>query len=172
MAKTHNIASFVLRFTQDLWQDMQGKFHVRWRGQIRHVQGDEEERFTDFAEMVTFMQRYLTQLTMDTLSGDKSMSQEKVFQESIKLWEQFASSYSDMMFKAMEQTVKQSESFQEQAVKAWQLPIRPNRDQIIEAFDKLQDQIEKLTNRVEMLEKELAEKNLQQEKKFTPPHSS
>ncbi len=164
MTKTHNIASFVLRFTQDLWQDMQGEPHVRWRGQIRHVQGDEEDRFTDFAEAVTFMQRYLTQLTMDTLSGDESMSQEKVFQESFKLWEQFASSYSDMMFQAMEQTIKQSEAFQEQTVKTWQLPIQPNQDQISEAFDKLQDQIKTLTNRVELLEKELAEKNPLQEK--------
>src|SRR6185503_18067496 len=109
----NNIASFVLRFTQELWRDTQGEPHIQWRGHIRHVQGDEEDRFTDFAEAVAFMQRYLTQLTMKALTGGQSMSQEKVIQESFKVWEQFVSSYTTMMFEAMQHTVKQSETFRE-----------------------------------------------------------
>ncbi len=165
MTKTHNIASFVLRFTQELWQDMQGEPHVRWRGHIRHVQGDEEDRFTDFAEAVAFIQRYLTQLTLDSLAGDESMSQEKVFQESFKLWEQFASSYTDMMAEAMEQTIKQSEAFKEQvdqatekAFNAWQLPSQPGQEKVLDALENLQNQIQTLTDRVEKLEKELQQK--------------
>ena len=166
MTNPSNIASFMLRFTQEMWRDMQGEPHVRWRGHIRHVQGDEEERFTDFAEAITFIQRYLTQLTLDSLAGDGPVSQEKVFQESFKLWEKFASSYADMMFKAMEQTVKQSEVFQEQldeaasnALKAWQLPAQPGQDKLLEALNNLQSQIQTLTERVEQLEKQLQKSN-------------
>lgn len=167
MTKTHNVASFVLRFTQELWQDTQGEPHVRWRGHIRHVQGNEEERFTDFAEAVTFIQRYLTELTADSLAGDKSVSeekdfQEKVFKESFKLWEQFASSYSNMMFQAMEQTVKQSETIKEQmdeatkhALNAWQLPGQPNQEKILEALNSLQAQMQAITERLENLEKSI-----------------
>lgn len=78
MSNDRNIASFVLRFTQELWEDAQQEPHVRWRGHIRHVQGEEENRFTDFAEAASFMQRHLTQLTIDLLSKKgEGISQEK-----------------------------------------------------------------------------------------------
>ena len=159
MTKTNNIASFVLRFTQELWEDMYGEPHVRWRGHIRHVQGDEEDRFTDFAEAITFMQRYLTQLTLETLSGGKNMSQEKVFRESFNLWEQLASSYADMMTKAIEQNVRQSEAFKEQVdeirdqmLRAWQLPGQSSQSELLEVIEKLQTQVKNLSSRVESLE--------------------
>jgi hypothetical protein len=165
MTKTHNIASFVLRFTQELWQDTQGEPHVRWRGHIRHVQGNEEDHFIDFTEALTFIQRYLIELTLDSLSGENTVSQEKAFKESFKLWEQFASTYTDMMFQAMEQSIKQSETFKEQVdqateqvFKAWQLPAQPGQDKILGALNTLQDQIQTLTDRVEKLENELQQK--------------
>ncbi|GAB4433837.1 MAG: hypothetical protein Fur0044_31320 [Anaerolineae bacterium] len=166
MIKTqNNIASFVLRFTQELWRDAQGEPHVQWRGHIRHVQGDEEDRFTDFAEAVAFIQRYLTQLTLETLTGGQPMNQEKVLQESFKVWEQFAASYTDMMFETMQQTVKQSEAFREQfdqaaerALKVWQLSPQPQYGQLVEAINLLQAQVQTLTSKVEDLEKSLQAK--------------
>ncbi|MCK6625708.1 MAG: energy transducer TonB [Anaerolineae bacterium] len=166
MIKTqNNIASFVLRFTQELWRDAQGEPHVQWRGHIRHVQGDEEDRFTDFAEAVAFIQRYLTQLTLEALTGGQPMNQEKVLQESFKVWEQFAASYTDMMFETMQQTVKQSEAFREQfdqaaerALKAWQLSPQPQYGQLVEAINLLQAQVQTLTSKVEDLEKSLQAK--------------
>jgi hypothetical protein len=166
MIKTqNNIASFVLRFTQELWRDAQGEPHVQWRGHIRHVQGDEEDRFTDFAEAVAFIQRYLTQLTLEALTGGQPMNQEKLLQESFKVWEQFAASYTDMMFETMQQTVKQSEAFREQfdqaaerALKAWQLSPQPQYGQLVEAINLLQAQVQTLTSKVEDLEKSLQAK--------------
>lgn len=162
MAKPHNIASFVLRFTQELWQDTGGEPHVRWRGHIRHVQGTAEERFTDFADAVTFMQRYLTQLTIDTLSGTEELTQEKIFAESFKMWEQFASSYAKMMSQAMEQSVRQSETFREQideagkrVMDAWRIPFQADQHTLAETVDHLQAQIEALAKKVETLEQQL-----------------
>jgi hypothetical protein len=165
MTKAHNIASFVLRFTQELWQDHQGEPHVRWRGHIQHVQGDEEDRFTDLAEAIAFMQRYLTELTFDTLSRGKEMSQEKVFQESFKLWGQFASTYADLMTRTFEQSIKQSEVFKErideareQMLRAWQLPGQPDQKSILEAMQELQEQVQSLADRVKHLEEALQHK--------------
>lgn len=170
MIKTqNNIASFVLRFTQELWRDAQGEPHVQWRGHIRHVQGDEEDRFTDFAEAVAFIQRYLTQLTLEALTGGQPMNQEKVLQESFKIWEQFASSYTDMMFETMQHTVKQSEAFREQfdqaaerALKTWQLSPQPPYRELVAALNSLQSQVETLTSKVENLEKSLQAKTDQE----------
>ncbi len=166
MSKPHNIASFVLRFTQELWQDTQGEPHVRWRGHIRHVQGDEENRFTDFAEAVTFIQQYLTELTMDTLGGEDGMNQEKVFEESFKFWDQFSASYAKMMANAMEQSVRQSQVFQDQVeetrekmLSAWQFPFQPNQNELLKMLNKMQTQMEDLANKVDELEKKLEQQN-------------
>jgi hypothetical protein len=156
-----NIASFLVRFTQDLWQDENGEPRVQWRGHIRHVQDDEEARFTDFTEVVTFIQQHLTQLTLDALEGGK-MDQEKTLHESFKLWEQFTSSYMDMMFKGMEQTLKQSEAMREQmdsavrqALSSWGLPAQADQGEIVEALNKLQKQVQALSRKVGRLEKSL-----------------
>lgn len=168
MRGQNNIASFVLRFTQELWHDSQGEPHIQWRGHIRHVQGNEEGRFTDFAEAVAFIQRYLTQLTMKTVSGGQSLNQEKVLRESFKIWEQFASSYTGMMVEAMEHTVKQSQSFKDQidqaaerALKAWHLPVQSDQVEIADKLNALQAQVEALTNKVAVLEKALQAKTNQ-----------
>ncbi len=113
-----DIASFVLRFAQEQWRDPQGEPCVQWRGHIRHVQGEEEARFTDFADAVAFIQRYLIQLTLESLPGGSKMEQEKVMHESLKLWEQFATSYTNMMFDAMDRAMQQSETLKEHMEKA------------------------------------------------------
>jgi hypothetical protein len=161
-----NIASFTLRFTQHLWEDPQGEPHVQWRGQIRHVQGDEQLTFTELTDALQFIQRHLTQLTLDATAGDNKMDQDKVLHESFKLWEQFASTYSNIMFDAMERTIKQSEALKEQmdeavgqALKTWQVPTSSTKEQdkILEAIDELNAQVKALTKKVTTLEKSLKE---------------
>jgi ubiquinone biosynthesis protein UbiJ len=92
------------------------------------------------------------------------MSQEKVFHESLKLWEQFASNYADMMTKAIEQSIRQSETFKsrvddlrEQMLKAWQLPGQPEHKALVEVIQKLQEQVEHLASRVESLERAIGQ---------------
>jgi L-2-hydroxyglutarate oxidase LhgO len=161
MPKPHNIASFMLRFTQELWQDTNGEPHVRWRGHIRHVQGEEEARFTDFADAITFMQRYLTRLTMETMSGAQNTNQEKVLTESFKLWSQFAASYTDLMTQAMEQSLRQSENLREQVDEAskkvidvWQTPYVGYQSEVLDTLKKLNSQVEVLTERIKALEEQ------------------
>ncbi len=156
---SQGIMSFVLRFAPRLWQDAQGEPHLQWRGQIRHVQGDEEIGFTDFGEAIAFMQRHLLQLASTSLAETQA-DQNKILTESFKLWEQFATVYSQMMFNAMEQSVRQSEAVRQQmdqavqsALEAWRWPGAVNQPQIAETLHRLQAQVEALARKVEELEK-------------------
>lgn len=158
-----DVASFVLRFTQDLWQDAQGEPHIEWRGHIRHIQGDEEVRFTDFSEAVTFIQHYLMQLTqgtLDALPGQDQMNQEKALHESFRLWEKFASSYTSIVFDAMEQTVGRSEALKKQmddavakSLKIWKPSPQTDQGQTVEALQTLLAQVQTLADKVDSLEK-------------------
>lgn len=52
---SHDVVSFMLRFVRDAGQGSQ----ARWRGLIRHVQGDSEKQFTQFREALEFMQAHV-----------------------------------------------------------------------------------------------------------------
>lgn len=53
MAVGHSRDSFVAR----IWLEDGDKGESRWRGHIRHVQGEEEEYFQDLMEMRDFLGR-------------------------------------------------------------------------------------------------------------------
>ena len=110
-----NVTSFVLRFTQDLWQDENGEPKVQWRGHINHVQGDEEIPFTDFKEALQFIQKQLQQLTQHAFPNADAQTMKKLLAESAKIWEQFAADYSNQLVKTMELAIQQSQELQGQA---------------------------------------------------------
>ena len=158
------IASFTIRFTQHLWRDSEGEPKVQWRGQIRHVQGDEQITFTDLADALQFIQHHLTQLALDATSADEQEDQEKVLHENFKIWEQFASSYSNIMYAAMERSMDQSEVLKAQmdeamykALNAWQTPASSDQEQVITALSELSAQIQTLKAKMDSLENTLKE---------------
>ena len=61
---TGETASFVIRFTQKIYQNDKGESDVQWRGNIRHVQGGDEKNFSQFNDVVTFLQEKLADLTI------------------------------------------------------------------------------------------------------------
>lgn len=183
MKGQRDIASFVLRFTQDLWRDQEGQPRVEWRGQVRRVQDGEELRFTDLADAMNFIQESLLKVTMNAVPKEDKMYQDKAMRESLKMWEKFAENYTNLMVDAMQQTMKQSESFQrqfqdavEQTMKPWWLmgfpmPSEPKakesetaaasaaaQAQILQTLAALQAQIGLLSQKVTNLEAQLQEK--------------
>ncbi len=128
MSTQRNVASFMLRFTQDLWQDENGEPKVQWRGHINHVQGEEEIPFTDFTEALLFMQNQLQELTRQAFPADPQ-AQEKALKESFKLWEQFAANYANLILQSMEKTIQHSQEIQGQVgdafTKTFQLWMPP-----------------------------------------------
>lgn len=109
-----DIASFVLRFAQDVWREAGGEPRVRWRGHIRHVQSDAETRFTDFADAVAFIQSELARLTLGSVAGDSAEHQARAMTDSLRLWERFTADYTDLMVKSMQQTLRQTQAYQRQ----------------------------------------------------------
>jgi len=183
MKGQRDTASFVLRFTQDLWRDQAGEPRLEWRGQVRRVQDGEELRFTDLAEAMNFIQESLLKVTMNAMPKEDKQYQDKAVRQSLKLWEKFAENYTSMMVDAMQQTMKQSESIQrqmneavEQVMKPWWLmgfptPTAPKakesesnassaatQTQILQTLAALQAQISALSEKVGDLETQLSEK--------------
>ncbi len=111
-----DIASFVLRFTQDAWEEPREGRRLRWRGHIRHVQGDAEAHFTDFADAVAFMQAELARMTLASVADVSEAERAGLLQDSLKIWERFASDYAD----AVSGAVEQSERYQRQAMDLFQ----------------------------------------------------
>jgi len=188
MKGQRDTASFVLRFTQDLWRDQTEEPRLEWRGQVRRVQDGEELRFTDLAEAMNFIQESLLKVTMNAVPKEDKQYQDKAVRQSLKLWEKFAENYTSMMVDAMQQTMKQSESFQrqmneavEQVMKPWWLmgfptPTAPKatapiakenesaasssatQTQILQTLAALQAQISALSEKVSDLETQFREK--------------
>jgi len=125
MKGQRDTASFVLRFTQDHWRDQKGKPRIEWRGEVRRVQDGEELRFTDLAEAMNFIQESLLKVTMNAVPKEDKQYQDKAVRQSLKLWEKFAENYTSMMVDAMQQTMKQSESFQRQMNEAVEQVMKP-----------------------------------------------
>lgn len=109
-----DVASFVLRFTQDLYEDEAGESRVRWRGHIRHVQSDADTRFTEFADAVAFIQRQLAELTKNAVADRSPADQEQAMADSLQFWERFASGYATMVLDAFSQTMAKSEAVRQQ----------------------------------------------------------
>lgn len=179
MKGQRDTASFVLRFTQDLWKDDGGDPRVEWRGHIRRVQDGEELRFTDITEAMTFIQNSLLDVTMNAVPKEDKGYREKAMRESLKLWEKFAESYTALFVEAMQRSVKQSEVFQKQVTEAVEQAIRPwwlmglpkptappppstspkaqtstsaTERQLLETLAALQSQIQQLNDKVDQLE--------------------
>ena len=74
--KKDETASFMLRFTQKIFNSESGEPQVQWRGNIRHVQGGEEKRFSDFDEALGFIQSKLADLTIGAME-DKPLEEQK-----------------------------------------------------------------------------------------------
>jgi hypothetical protein len=53
------IASFILRFTQEQASDSSAA-EKRWRGVVRHVQTNEEARFTQLEDALAFIAHHAT----------------------------------------------------------------------------------------------------------------
>lgn len=166
MSKSDNVASFMIRFTQEIWQDAEGEPHVQWRGHIRHIQSDEAERFTNFTDAVAFIQRQLTELSLRSASAGGIGSQEKVLYQSFKWWEQFALGYTDIMLQTMDQSIRQTESFREhveavrdKTMQAWRIPMETNQEHLLDAIVQLQTEIKKLSTKMDKVEERLPQPN-------------
>ena len=91
MAKTKDeTVSFVLRFTQKIFDNTDGQPEVQWRGRIRHVQGNEEENFAEFDDAVRFIQGKMNELTAKAIEDKTPEEKKGILAKSFEIWKDMA----------------------------------------------------------------------------------
>ena len=89
--------SFVIRFTQKVFNDEGGEAQVQWRGHIRHVQTGTEQRFGDFGKAIEFIQGKLADLTLQAMEDKPVEEQKSILSKSFNLWKKMAVEYPKMV---------------------------------------------------------------------------
>ena len=95
--KNNETASFVVRFTQKIFEDDAGEPQIQWRGHIRHVQGGDERRFSKFEEVTEFIQQRLADLTVEAMQDKSPEEQKGILAKSFDLWKKMAAATPKMV---------------------------------------------------------------------------
>lgn len=107
-------ASFLIRFRQMIYENESGESNVQWRGQIRHVQGGEEQRFSEFSEVVEFVQDKLSELTLQAMEDKTPEEQKNILSKSLDLWKKVASTAPKRLMETIKDPKAQVAHIQEQ----------------------------------------------------------
>ena len=112
--KKEETASFVLRFTQKIYESEEGEPQVQWRGNIRHVQSGDETRFSTFEDATHFVQGKLSDLTMQAVEDKTPEEQKGILSKSFDLWKKVASATPKLVMESLKDPKKQAAHIQEQ----------------------------------------------------------
>lgn len=166
-AKKEETASFVLRFTQKIFQNEQEESEVQWRGNIRHVQGGQEKRFSEFNEVVNFIQEKLADLTIQAM-GEKSPEEQKgILATSFELWKRMSTTYPKMVLDTIKDPKSGVEQIQDEVnqqlkgVKdtisarldpdAWKPATKSDLQEVLQMMEKLSKEVHALNKKVDKM---------------------
>jgi len=166
-AKKDETASFVLRFTQKIFQNEQQESEVQWRGNIRHVQGGQEKRFSEFKEVVNFIQEKLADLTIQAM-GEKSPEEQKgILATSFDLWKRMSTTYPKMVLDTIKDPKAGVEQIQDEvnqqlkgvkdtisaklAPDAWKPATKNDLQEVLKMMEKLSKEVSALNKKVDKL---------------------
>ena len=166
-AKKEETASFVLRFTQKIFQNEQEESEVQWRGNIRHVQGGQEKRFSEFNEVVNFIQEKLADLTIQAM-GEKSPEEQKgILATSFELWKRMSTTYPKMVLNTIKDPKSGVEQIQDevnQQIKgvkdtisakldpdAWKPATKSDLQEVLQMMEKLSKEVHALNKKVDKM---------------------
>ena len=158
--KKNDTASFMLRFTQKMYNDEQGENQVQWRGTIRHVQSGEEHRFVEFTEALNFIQESLSKLTLDLAEDKTPQEKDDILTKSFNLWKDFTQGYIDTLSNPLEQLNKFRKQIDQEVGQTlnpdiWKPSTKADAHQIIDQLGQIQEQIQGLTQSMQSLENQL-----------------
>ncbi len=112
--KKDETASFMLRFTQKIFNNESGEPQVQWRGNIRHVQGGEEQRFSKFDDVVSFIQSKLADLTIQAMEDKPIEEQKGILSKSFDMWKKMAVEGPKMVMETIKDPKKGMAQIQDQ----------------------------------------------------------
>ncbi len=157
-------ASFVLRFTQKLYQDDRGEDSVQWRGKITHVQGNDQANFSEMKDAIVFMQDKLSELTLSSVQDKSEEERQGILDKSLDIWKRMAKNYPKMVVEALKDPKAQVSQIQEQiSSKASEIGSKididnlrpPSKSDIHEVLDEiktLKSMVEHVSTRLDNLE--------------------
>lgn len=111
--KSDQTASFMVRFNQKIFEE-DGESKVQWRGKISHIQGGDEESFSDFKDALSFMQKKLEDLTKEATKGKTNEQQEGILKKSLYMWKTIAQAGPKVLMDTLKDPKKQIAQIQDQ----------------------------------------------------------
>lgn len=162
--KADQTASFMVRFNQIIFED-KGESKVQWRGKVSHVQGGEDQSFSDFNVAVKFIQAKLADLTLEATKDESPEQQESLLQKSFSLWKTMAKEGPKVFMETIKDPRKSVANFQNQIsdfgedlmekvpIDQWRNASRSDFNTIKESISDLADEMKKLSAKVDALNK-------------------
>jgi len=147
--KKEETASFVLRFTQKVFQSEAGSPEVQWRGNIRHVQGGEEKRFSEFDDALEFIREKLADLTIIAME-DKTPEEQKG-KDPKKQMEQMQTQFqsaSENISQKLEETIAQKVPIDD-----WKVSSKSDYKNLVGLIEKLSTEVAQLNKKVDKMSK-------------------
>lgn len=174
--KKEETASFVLRFTQKIFESESGEPQVQWRGNIRHVQGGDEKRFSEFDDVVNFIQAKLADLTIIAMEDKSPEEQKGILAKSFDMWKRMAVAGPKMFMETIKDPKAGVEHLQEQVNQVvqeqvkevgelinnridpdnWKPATKSDLKNMMEAMSQLSNEVQTLAKQVEKLSKKKA----------------
>lgn len=167
--KKEETASFMLRFTQKIYQNEKGDAEVQWRGNIRHVQGGDEKRFSEFDDVVSFIQSKLQDLTIQAMEDKSPEEQKGILEKSFDLWKKMATEAPKMVMETIKDPKKQVAQIQDQIqdqishvkeeigqkldIDSWMRSSKADYKEIMQKLETLSNELSNLNEKVENLSK-------------------
>jgi len=160
--KADQTASFMVRFNQIIFED-KGESKVQWRGKVSHVQGGEDQSFSDFNDAVTFIQERLADLTMEATKDKSREVQDSLLKKSFSLWKTMAKEGPKVLMDTIKDPRKQVAHIQDQItdfsedlmdkvpIDQWRNASRSVFNSIKESIAQLADEMKKLNIKVDAI---------------------
>ena len=165
--KTDNTSSFLIRFTQKIYEDESGESNVQWRGKISHVQGGDQTSFSDFDDAIQFMESKLGEMTEASVKDVPKQEKESVISKSFDMWKKMAKTTPKMVMDVIKDPKGQVTQLQEQIQERvnsvgdeisqkielddWKVASKADYKSLVSAIQDIAQQVKALNDKVDQL---------------------
>lgn len=158
-------ASFMVRFTQKIYEDDKGTPQVQWRGKISHVQGGTQENFVEFTDAIKFIKTRLSELTKKATRDKSPEEQEGILTRSLDIWKKISTTSAKMAIETIKDPRKGVAHIQEQIsqvgedlgqrleIDEWRGASKSDFRSIMDSLDKVTSELAALNKKVDRLSK-------------------
>lgn len=161
-------ASFMIRFTQKIYESEEGNSNVQWRGKVSHVQSGDNQGFVEFDRAVDFMQEHLGNVTQSTIEDKSKKEQEGILSKSFEMIRKFKDQAPTFVMDTIKDPMRQVGNIQGQIkeqikdvsddisqkldVDNLRIASKSDYKEVLSMIKTMSKQIEKLTDKVDQLD--------------------